>query len=98
MDLRPSLRLSVDREASPGETDALVEADQTQAASAPRLREVEPAPIVTDSEHQVGPVARHGHPNPAGLRMPRSILERFLRHTVEAERDVGGYGSEVVVR
>ena len=63
-DLRAALRLGVDREASSDETDALVEADQAQAASAPRLREVEPAPIVTDGQHQVGPVARHGHPRP----------------------------------
>src|SRR4029453_12782526 len=97
LDLRASLRLGVDREAASREADPFVEADQAQAAAPLPLREVKPAPVVTDREHEVGPVARRDHSHPAGFRMPGNILERLLRDAIEAEREVGRHGAEVVV-
>ena len=46
-----ALRLGVDREAAPRETDALVEADQAKAVSASRIRRSKPRPSSLIGEH-----------------------------------------------
>src|SRR5262245_26816835 len=73
IDLGASLRLRVDRETASDDTDTLVEADQAQPASDSRLLEVEPAPIVTDEQHQMASLALQTYPHVAGLCMPAGI-------------------------
>src|SRR5262245_50056790 len=88
--------LGLDRDPSARKTDPLVEAHQPQA-TATRVPEIEPAAVIANRQHQVGSVAPYVHPHVAGFRMPAGISQCFLGHSVQAERDVGRDGSEVLV-
>src|SRR5262245_53208103 len=82
LDPRAVLGLGVDREASPHQADSLVETDQAQTAPTPCLSEVEPAPVVTDDERQIGAITRDVQRHLAGLRVPGGVLQCFLGHAV----------------
>src|SRR5262249_38563661 len=97
-DLGASLWLGVDGELSANDTNTLVETDQAGPALTLCLLEGESAPVVTNPQLDITRVARHVHPDVSRLRMPGGILQGFLRDAVEAQRDIGREGAQVVVR
>jgi hypothetical protein len=69
--------------------DALVEADQPEAAAFLRVGEVEALSIVGDSQlDDFVPPRRQGDLNPVRLGVPRRVVERLLRHAIQTQCDV----------
>src|SRR5215831_7893909 len=90
VDPRAVLRLGGDGEVSSHEPDALLETDQPQATASP-LREIESSAVVADGEPDIGPFVLQGYPRLTGLSVHGGVLERLLRHAIEAQGDIGGH-------
>src|SRR5262245_13087255 len=73
------------------QSDPLVDADQSQPATLLRLRHIETSTIVGDSQLQaVLLAAGQCDFHPVRVGMARRVVQRFLRHAIEAEGDVPG--------
>src|SRR5262245_8974008 len=96
--LGAALMVGGDGQTAPGQTDALVEADEAQPRPAQCLGEVEPGAVVRDGEQSVGAIPPEGHPYVAGPGVLGCVAESFLRHAVEAEGEIGRHIGKLPIR
>jgi hypothetical protein len=98
LQLGSTLRLCVDPHAPPDQPRPLVQADQPQTTSAPRLGEIEALPVVGNGQFQAGSGASQGDVCLACTRMRGDVAQALLGDAVEAERNVLRNGTKVVGR
>jgi hypothetical protein len=85
--LGATLPLGINPHASPDQAHPLVEANQPQATSAPRLEKIEALSVVGDGQLQAVGSAAQGDACLARARMRDDVAQGLLGNAVQAERN-----------